>query len=277
MKLPNRILRRQTVRGEQAYIYGLKARAQKHHCLGYGTFAVELENVETLRKEYSRRVRPITYLPIYVKATALAVQHNPEANAILFRKWFGLRIVQFEQVDVNLPITRQVGGRWITFIATIRNAAGKSLADIQDELTAYQRSPPLENFAIRRFLRFDRMPLWLARFVHWRMTRSPESYIRNVGTCGLTLVEGGDWGEHFFPIAPTSVVFGIGAARREPVVRGHAVAISRVLKCTLMADNYVISGLVGARLAKEFKELLEEGAFIRAEFQQPAEAAHVAG
>ena len=277
MTLPNRIVHRQTVRGEQAYVYGLKARAQQHHCLGYGTFCVDLENLEALRKEYSRRVRPITYLPLYVKATALAVQHHPEANAILFRKWFGLRIVQFEQVDVNLPITRQVGGQWITFIATVRNAAAKSLADIQEELTAYQRSPPEESFAIRRLLRFARMPLWLAQLVHRRMTRSPEFYIRNVGTCGLTLVEGGDWFEHFFPIAPTSVVFGIGAARREPVVRGDAVVIRRVLRCTLMADNYVVSGLLGARLAKEFKELLEEGAFIRAEFPEPTEAAHVPG
>ena len=277
MILPNRIRHRQTVRGEQAYVYGLNARAQRHHCLGYGTFAVDLENLEALRKEYSRRIRPITYLPLYVKATALAVQRNPEANAILFRKWFGLRIVQFEQVDVSLPITRKVEGRWLTFIGTVRNAAAKSLAAIQDELTAYQRCPPQESFAIRRLLRFARMPLWLAQLIHWRMTRSPAFYVRNVGTCGLTLVDGGDWFEHLFPIAPTSVVFGIGAARREPVVRGDAVAVGRVLKCALMVDNFVVSGLTGARLAKDFKELLEEGAFLHAELQEPAEAARVPG
>ena len=74
----------------------------------------------------------------------------------------------------------------------------------------------------------------------------PSFYVRNVGTCGLTLVDGGDWFEHFFPIAPTSVVFGVGAARAEPVVRGDAVVVGRVLKCTLMADNYVIPGLLGS-------------------------------
>ena len=274
MAVVNRICHNETVRGERAYLYGLKARAQRHHCLGYGTFSVELDALESLRKEYSRRVQPITYLPLYVKATALAVQRNPQANAILFRKLFGLRIVQFEQVDVNLPITRKVDGRWITFIGTVRNAAAKSLAQIQQEISAYQRCPPGESFAIRRLLRFARMPLWLAQLVHWRMTRSPEFYIRNVGTCGLTLVEGGDWFEHLFPIAPTSVVFGLGAARREPVVRRDAVAVGRVLKCTLMADNFVVSGLLGARLAKDFKGLLESGSFVRAELQQLVEAPH---
>jgi pyruvate/2-oxoglutarate dehydrogenase complex dihydrolipoamide acyltransferase (E2) component len=274
MDLPNRIGRQETLRGERAYVYAFKARAQRHHCLGYGTFDVDLERLETLRKEYSRRIRPITNLPLYVKATALTLQRHPEANAILFRQWFGLRIVHFERVDVNLPITRKVGKRWITFVGTIRDAPAKSLAEIQDELTTYQRCPAEESFAIRRFLRFDRMPLWLARLIHWWMTRSPSFYVRNVGTCGLTLVEGGDWFEHLFPIAPTSVVFGIGAAKREPVVRGDAIAIGRVLKCVLMADNFVVPGLLGARLAKEFKELLESGSFITEELKR-AEAKRV--
>jgi pyruvate/2-oxoglutarate dehydrogenase complex dihydrolipoamide acyltransferase (E2) component len=266
MDAPNRIRRARTGRGEEAYLYGLKARAQRHHCMGYGTFSVELSALEHLRREYSRRLRPITYLPIYVKATALAVHRHPEANAILFRKPFGYRIVQFERVDVSLPITRKVGDRWITFVGTICGAAAKSLAAIQEELLAYQRCPPEESFAIRRFQRFARMPFWMAQLIHRKLTRDPQFYGRNVGTCGLTLLEG-DWGEHLFPVAPTSAVFGLGAARREPVVRGDAIVIRRMLKCCLMVDNYVVPGLIGARLGQEFRELLESGALISEELE----------
>lgn len=262
--MSNRITSSETVRGETAYIYGLKARAQRHHCLGYGTFAVDLANLEVARRRYSREVRPITYLPLYVKAMGLAVQRNPEANAILFKKLFGLRIVNFEQVDVNLPITRKVGDRVYTFIGTIRNAPAKTLAEIQDELAHYQRCPPEESPAIQRILKFSRMPLWLAKLVHWRMTRSPDFYIRNVGTCGLTLVDS-DHYDHMFPIAPTSAVFGIGAPKREPVVRGDRIAIARVLKCTLMIDNYVVSGLTAGRLARDFQQILETAEFVNAE------------
>jgi pyruvate/2-oxoglutarate dehydrogenase complex dihydrolipoamide acyltransferase (E2) component len=275
MELTNRICRSQRLGGEQAYVYGLKARAKHHHCLGYGTFTVDVDALEPLRKEYSRRIRPITYLPLYVKATALAVERNPQANAILFRKLFGFRIVQFEQVDVNLPITRKIGERWITFIGTIRNAAAKTLAQIQEELTVYQRCPPQESIAIRRFLRLDRMPFFLSRLVHWWMTRSPRFYIRNVGTCGLTIVEAGDGGGYFFPIAPTSIVFGISGVRREPVVRNEALAIGKVLRCVLMADNYVVSGLVGVQVGRDFKELVENGAFISAELRTAARAPRV--
>jgi hypothetical protein len=41
-----------------------------------------------------------------------------------------------------------------------------------------------------------------------------------------------------------------------------------------MADNYVIPGLLGARLARDFKELLEGGAFITEELRA-AEAVRV--
>jgi pyruvate/2-oxoglutarate dehydrogenase complex dihydrolipoamide acyltransferase (E2) component len=275
MDLPNGIRRVEPVKGERAYMYGFKERARRHHCIGHGTFPVEVDRLESLRKEYSRRVRPITYLPLYVKATALAIERNPEANAVLFNGWFQRRIVHFERVDVNLPITRKVDGRLITFIGTVRNPAAKSLAQIQDELTTYQRCEPEESFAIRRYLRLARTPNWLIRLFHWRMTRDPEYYIQTAGTCGLTLVEGGNWYEHMFPIAPTSVVFGIGAARREPVVHGDRVEIARVLHCVLMADNYVIPGLLGARLAKDFKDLLEGGEFVTREINQAGEPARV--
>jgi|GEM_PF-5990232 len=61
------------LRGETAYIYALKRRAQRHHCMGYGAFTVDLTGMEQWRREYSRSVAPITDVPLLVKATALAI------------------------------------------------------------------------------------------------------------------------------------------------------------------------------------------------------------
>jgi pyruvate/2-oxoglutarate dehydrogenase complex dihydrolipoamide acyltransferase (E2) component len=262
----NEIAESREVRGLEAYMYAFKARAHRHHCLGYGTASIDVEALVRLHKRYCHKVRPITYTTLYVKATALALARNPEANAVLFRKPFGYRIVRFERVDVNLPITREVAGQPVTFIGTIRDAATKTLSQIQDEISEYQHCAPEESFAIRRIRQFAGMPLWLAKLIHWRMTWDPSFYVGNVGTCGLTFVEG-DWFEHFFPIAPTSVVFGIGALRKEPVVQGGEIVVERRLKCALMIDNFVISGLTGAALARDFKELLESGSFVTAELE----------
>jgi pyruvate/2-oxoglutarate dehydrogenase complex dihydrolipoamide acyltransferase (E2) component len=267
----NRIHSSRPVRGLEAYMYAFKARAHHHHCLGYGTASLDVDALLRLHKQYCHEVRPVTFSTLYVKATALALARNPEANAVLFRKPLGYRIVRFEQVDVNLPITRRLEGEPVTFIGTVRDAARKTLAEIQAELSEYQHGPPEQSFAIRRIRQFARRPLWLAKLIHARMTWSPEFYVRNVGTCGVTFVEG-NWFEHFFPIAPTSVVFGIGALRKEPVVRGKEIEIGQRLKCSLMVDNYVISGLTGAALARDFKELLESGSFISAELAGEAAA-----
>ena len=268
MKLPNPIARRSPVRGEQAFVYGFKARAQRHHCLGYGTFTVDVSGLGELRKAYSRAIRPITYLPIHVKATAIALARNPEANAILFKKWLGYEIVAFECVDVNLPITREINGRPLTFIATIRDAASKSLSQIQAEISEHQECPPEQSFAIQRILKFEKLPFWLAATIHRRMARSPAMYIRNVGTCGVTFLESEAGFDRMFPIAPTSVVFGVGGVADEPVVRDGEICIGRILKCTLMVDNFVVPGLTGMKLGQDFKEVLETGSVIAEELQQ---------
>ena len=265
MSRPNPIRNERPLRGEEAFVYGLKYRAKHQHCLGYGTFSLQVDRLEILRKQYSRVVTPITYVPLFIKATGLTLAANPEANAILFRRMAGPRIVRFERVDVCLPIARRLGERQITFVGVIRDAPAKPLSEIQAELKAYQTCLPDECHAIRRVLWFDGKPLWLARLVHWRMGRSPRFYIRNVGTCGLTLLHGDH--ERVFPIAPSSSVFGLGAARREPVVRRDEIGIARVMKCSLMVDNYVVSGALGERLVHDFKTLLETGSFVEDELR----------
>src|SRR5439155_26631581 len=127
------------VRGEEGFVYGIKERAKQNHCLAYGTFSVEMERLESLRKEYSRAIAPITNVALFLKAAALAVERNPQVNAILFRGWLAPRIVQFRNVDVNLPITRQLGDRWITFIGTVRSVPTKSVVAFQRDLMQYQR------------------------------------------------------------------------------------------------------------------------------------------
>jgi pyruvate/2-oxoglutarate dehydrogenase complex dihydrolipoamide acyltransferase (E2) component len=189
---------------------------------------------------------------------AMAVARNPGANTVLFKKMFwGYRAVKFKNVDVNLPITRKVDDRLVTFIGTIRMADKKSLIDIQAELTHLQHCPESESEAIARIRKFSKMPLWLSLLVHWWMTKSAKFYIKQVGSCGMTLMQGK--GERFFPIGPTSAIVGFGVPAKAPAVddSGEVVAI-RTLKCVVMVDNYVVSGLVGAKLVQDLIDLMEE-------------------
>lgn len=251
----NRIAEDRSVKGLDAYFLAFKSRAREHHCLGYGTSTIDAEAIRALRRRYSRAITPITYAPIFVKALALTMARNREANAILFRKPLGYRIVRFERIDVNIPITRRLGKETVTFIGAIRDAHRKSLAEIQEEIGSYREGPPEDSFAIRRMRQFAKLPLWLARLIHRRMVWDPRFYVDNVGTCGVSFVQSSAF-DHFYPIAPTSVALGVGPIRREPVVEGDRIAARVRVRCTLMFDNYVVSGPLAIRLAEDFEQIL---------------------
>lgn len=246
----------------ETYMYGLKARAHLHHCLVHGTFPVDMTRLGSLRRMYSKQIRPVTLLPFFIKAVALSVRRTPEVNRILFRRFpFGRRIVRFDDVDVNVPITRMIDGEMMTFIGTIRHADTLSVAGIQDALEEMQRGSPSESPSIEKIRRLKRAPPFVASLFHWLMSRSPGFYLRNAGTCSITTLDGMR-GDHFFSIGPTTSLFCVGGIGEEPVVRNGAVVVRRMLKAALALDNYVVSGLQGVVLARTFQELLESGSFV---------------
>jgi pyruvate/2-oxoglutarate dehydrogenase complex dihydrolipoamide acyltransferase (E2) component len=260
----NSIAQSAPVTGLGAYGHGLKQRAQRHHCVGYGVFRANVEEMVRLRREYSRRVRPITNLPILVKAVALAVARVPQANTILFKSWFGHRIVRFTDVDVNVPITRSVAGESVTFLVIVRKANQKTLAEIQEQLQRALKNPPERVAELVRITRASRLPRLGWRLYHWLMTRSPTFYVKNGGTCALTVINE-SWGDHFFPIGPTTCVFSVGGPRAEAVVEEDRIVVRRMVHVCLGADNYVMSGTQAAAVARTFQALLQEPRFIRAE------------
>jgi pyruvate/2-oxoglutarate dehydrogenase complex dihydrolipoamide acyltransferase (E2) component len=266
----------------ETYMYGLKQRAHQHHDLVFGTFPVELTRLTTLRRRYSKEVRPVTLLPLFLKAIALSVQQNPAANRILFKRFpFGLRIVRFKGVDVNLPITRKLGDETVTFIGTLRDVDRMTVAQIQDELARLQKGPATDSPYIQKIIKLKKAPPFVARVFHWLMTRSPAFYLKNAGTCSLTVLEGMR-GDYFFSSGPTTSLFCLGGIGDEPVVRDGQVVVRRIAKVALGLDNYVISGLEGLKLARTFQELCEAGSFVeeeltRATTRAPTGAASTGG
>jgi hypothetical protein len=261
----------------ETYMYGLKQRAHEHHCLVHGTFPVDVGKLSALRKTYSKRVRPVTLLPFFVKAVALSIEATPGINRILFKKWpWGKRIVRFNVIDVNLPITREVHGEMVTFVGTLRGVNKMTVGQVQDELEKLQRGPPEDSPYIQKLVKLKSAPPIAARIFHWLMTRSPKFYLKNAGTCSLTTLDGMK-GDHFFSVGPTTSLFCIGGIGDEPVVRDGKVVPARIAKIALALDNYVVSGLDGVLVARKFQELLESCSFVEEELARAPDAppAHV--
>lgn len=257
----------------ETYMHGLKARSHLHHCHGHALFPVDLTELGTMRKRYCKAVRPVTLTPFFIKAVALAIRANPSANKILFQRFpFRRRIVQFDVIDVNIPVTRDVNGERITFIGTIRGADKLSIAEIQDELLHLHRDPPEQSSYLQKIEKLKNASTFAVKLYHWLMARSPDFYLKNAGTCGLIPLDAMPGG-HFFPIGPTTAMFGVGGIGDQVVARDGEPVVRRILQVALSLDNYVVSGPEGLELSLTFQELLETCSFVKDELDQGATGA----
>lgn len=255
----------------ETYMYGLKSRAHLDHCHGHAAFPVELTELNAMRKRYSKQIQAVTLTPFFIKAVALAVRATPGATRILFQRFpFRRRIVHFDAVDVNVPITRTINGELVTFIGIIRGADKLTIAEIQNELTHLQRDPPEQSPYIRKLQKLKNAPPIAASLYHWLMARSPGFYLKNAGTCGITSLEGIPGG-HFFPIGPTTAVFGIGGIGDHVVARDGVPVVRRMLQISLSLDNYVASGPEGLQLLQSLRQLLEGCSFVKSELETARE------
>lgn len=251
----------------ETYIYGLKSRANLQHCLGHAMFPVDATELTAMRKRYSKQVRPVTKTSILIKAVALAIRANPSTIRILFQRLpFRRRIVNFDVIDVNVPITRIIDGEQLTFIGVIRGADKLSIAEIQDELTHLRRDPLEQSAPLQKLAKLKKSPPFVATIYHWLMSRIPSFYLKNAGTCGVVPMEA-ITGGHFFPIGPTTTIFGIGGIGDQVVAENGVPIVKRMLQVSLSLDNYVVSGPEGRALCVTLQKLLESCSFVRDEIE----------
>ena len=72
-------------------------------------------------------------------------------------------------------------------------------------------------------------------------------------------------GGHFFPIGPTTTMFGIGGIGDQVVAENGLPVVKRMLQVSLALDNFVVSGPEGLELCVTLQKLLESAAFVRDE------------
>ncbi|MCU4973037.1 2-oxo acid dehydrogenase subunit E2 [Halobacteria archaeon AArc-m2/3/4] len=205
-----------------------------------------------------------SFTAFLVVCLARALEDHPHVQA--YRDWRG-RLVQFEDVDVNVLVERQIGGSHVGVPHVIRGANRRSLESVHDEIRTAQTDPD-----DRRQTRVASLGLRLpgpVRRLLWRLPQvSPRHWKRVAGTVAVTAVgmfgTGGGWG-----ISPTNYTLQltVGGIDRKPGLVDGEIEPREYLSLTVTVDHDVVDGAPAARFVQRLRELVEAGYGLEAELE----------
>lgn len=158
-----------------------------------------------------------------IKAVALALKDNPEANS----SWTEEEILQYNNVDVSVAVA--IEGGLITPI--IRNADQKSLFEISEEMKLLAKKARENSLKPEEF-------------------QGGGFSISNLGMYGI---------KQFQAIInpPQSCIMAVGASGKRAVVVNDAIQMANMMDISLSCDHRVVDGVVGAKFLSSFKKYIE--------------------
>lgn len=233
----------------------------KHYI--YGLLEVDVTVARQFIAEHKERTgEALSFTGYLAFCVARAVDENKEVQAYLKGR---KQLVVFDDVDVGLPIEREMGGKRVPAGHIIRGANHKTFREIHQEIRSVQTGPVPPNKGLPSWLRFALMLPWpfpkiFSALINTVRRRDPTISVRLGGTVAVTAVgmfgKHSGWGLVPFPQSLGLVVGGI--ARKPGVVEDH-VEPREMLSLTVMFDHDVVDGAPAARFVKRLVELIESG------------------
>jgi pyruvate/2-oxoglutarate dehydrogenase complex dihydrolipoamide acyltransferase (E2) component len=242
-----------------ALMYPAVKRTHKFH----GLIEMDVTDARrSLREQAAQTGEALSFTAFIVTCLARAVGENTSLNAV--RKGRN-HLALFHDVDVAIPIERDVQGRKQPIICCIRAANQKDISEITHEIRVAQSAnveTAWEGFQAEWWLR--RLPMVVLKALWaifwWARGRFPQIQKRYGGTVGLTAVgmfgAGGGWG---IPLSYHTLDVTLGGIAQKPGVVDGRIAIREYLCITLSFDHDVIDGAPAARFVSRLRELIEVG------------------
>jgi pyruvate/2-oxoglutarate dehydrogenase complex dihydrolipoamide acyltransferase (E2) component len=185
-----------------------------------------------------------------------AVAENKHVHAYLdWRR----RLVIFEDVNINVFIEVEMGGRKVPMPHILEAVNKKSYLDIHREIRATQSQPhrSTESKFMRYFLL---LPAFIRHIFYWIFTKFPVQFRKYSSSVHVTALgmffDGPGWGITM-PSFPLTIA--LGGISEKPGVVDRRIEIRDYLNITLSFDHDIIDGAPAARFTNQLKKLIEGG------------------
>jgi len=236
----------------------------------YGTLVLRMDRaLDYIARFRARTGRHLTVSHLMAKASAMALQACPEANAVL--RWN--RLYLRKRIGVFFQVLMTDGGKPDLSGATLHDLERKSLPEIVEEFEqkvttvregrdpalektrgTFRRVPYLLLGPLLRALSFLCYTLNLdLRWLGIASDPFGSLMITNVGSLGLDTA--------FAPLVPFSrvpLLFALGEARDAVVVEDGQPVVRKVMSVNATMDHRVIDGFHAARISEVLRAWMED-------------------
>jgi pyruvate/2-oxoglutarate dehydrogenase complex dihydrolipoamide acyltransferase (E2) component len=230
----------------------------------YGLLEVDVTIIRQFITEYKARTgETLSFTGYLVFCLARAVDEDKSVQACLKGH---KHLVLFDDVDVALPIERQMGGTRAPMVHVIRGANHKTYMEIHQEIRSVQAQPvPSSKGFAPLILFFMRLPQPIPRLfgaILRAVTRRDPAgtTVALAGTVGVTAVgmfgHRSGWG--LVPMVQTLGLV-VGGIARKPAIVEDRIEPREMLSLTVTFDHDIVDGAPAARFVQRLTELIESG------------------
>lgn len=237
----------------------VKLGRSKHHVpILFEVDVTDARNRVRLRKQQSGG--SLSFTGWAIKCIAQAITENKQMHAIRSGR---RQTVVFEEVDVLLTVQKSVEEEPVPLPFVIRDANGKSVLQINEEILAARRqdankgtmmlgkNPWYANLYLS-------LPSFVRSLVGRRMMRNPFAIKRNTGTVGVSSIGMmGNFAGWAIPVGPLPIQFALGGIVTKPGIVNGQVEGRDFLSVAFVFDHDVVDGAPVAAFTSRLVELMQ--------------------
>jgi len=219
----------------------------------------ESRKVLRTQKNNGKRVSLFAFV---VKSIATAIAEYKELNSIRS----GNRIIEFEDIDVNVPIELNSAGEKFPRQIVIRKVADKTVEEIWEEIHVAKKQHQTvgyagqeDKWAFSLMRKLFILPKFMRTMLLKVLQDNPFSVKRMSGTTLVTSVVMSGVSGFVVPylIGQRAVSFALGSVVKKPAIVDQKIIIREFLSITIVFNHDIVDGAPAARFTNRLKELIE--------------------
>jgi hypothetical protein len=230
----------------------------------YGLLEVDVTVPRQVMADHKARTgESLSFTGFLAACLARAVDENKSVQAFLKR---GKQLVIFDDVDVAMPVEREIDGARVPVVHVIRGANRKTFAEIHQEIRSVQTRQVSANKGIPPWFRAMMLAPWpfaklFAALLRAVTSHKPELFVQSGGTVSVTAVGMFGNGVSGWGLTPIAHSLGlvVGSIAQKPAVVAGRVEPREMLNLTIVFDHDIIDGSPATRFVRRLVELIESG------------------